>query len=159
MPFYYDLERDCTSNGSANTDSTHLWVATASQQATLFINQLTGSCRFGTAGGAQLFLKTGSGTTASGGTTQTAKPKNPNSPAAASVWKNDATAITANTTLTTRVTVGLAQTGGMGGWIAPEPDAAIQLLANGGTNGNAEFHSECNAASVPMSITVDFYER
>ena len=38
---------------------------------------------------------------------------------------------TTGTTLVTRVSIGFAQTGGMGGWVATEPGAKVQMMPNG----------------------------
>ena len=63
---------------------------------------------------------------------QTPAPRNLRGSVAAQVAvKNDATAITAGTTLVQRVAIGFAQTGGMGGWVATEPTAKVQMMPNG----------------------------
>ena len=113
MPYFYDLNRAETTNGSANTESMHFLGKTVANQETLGIYGLYAASRFATAGGAQLRLKTNQGSTASGGTAQTPTPKNiRGSVAAQSLWSNDATSLTSGLTLTTRLSVGFAQTGG-----------------------------------------------
>jgi hypothetical protein len=62
MPFYYDLDRAITTNGSAGTESTHLWGTTVANQETVGISGLYIAARFGTAGGMQIRLKDNSGT-------------------------------------------------------------------------------------------------
>lgn len=158
MPFY-DLNRATTSNGSANTESSHLWGTTVANQESVGIVGLFAAGRFNTAGGAQIRLKDNTGTVASGGTTQTALAKNRRSgPAAQSVWKNDATAITPGGTLLTRLTVGFAQTGGQGGYVPPVPAAAVQMMPNATNPVDVEVTSNAATASVPLDLTLEFQE-
>ena len=159
MPFFYDISRATTSNGSANTESSHLWGTTVANQETVTIFGLYGASRFATAGGGQLRLKDNTGTIASGGTATTPTPKNRRgNPAAQSTWKNDATAITPGTTLLTRMTVGLAQTGGMGGYVPPQQDAAVQMMPNGANPVDVEVTSLFATASVTFDMTLDIGE-
>ena len=159
MPFYYDLTRQITTNGSAGTESSHLWGKTAANQETVGISGIYIASRFGTAGGAQLRAKDNSGTTASGGTAQTPRPRNiRGAPAAQSIWANDATAITPGATLTPRVSIGFAQTGGMGGWVATEPTAKLQMMPNATNPVDMEFTSLATSASVTAELTVEFGE-
>lgn len=159
MPFYYDLVRAITTNGSAGTESSHLWAKTVANQETVGVSGCYIASRFGTAGGGQIRIKDNSGSTASGGTAQTPRPRNiRGAPAAQSVWANDATAITPGGTLTTRVTIGFAQTGGMGGWVATEPTSKIQMMANATNPVDVEFTSLANAASVTAELTAEFGE-
>jgi hypothetical protein len=158
MPFY-DINRATTSNGSANTETSHLWVVTVANQETLSLMGVYAAARFATAGGGQLNTKFNTGTIASGGTAQTPQPKNLRSaPAAQSTWKNDATAITAGTTLTLKSTVGFAQTGGMGGWVPVVPGDAPQLMPNGANPIDMEWTSNMATASVTFNMTVEFME-
>lgn len=159
MPFYYDLTRAITTNGSPNTESTHYWGKTAANQETVGISGLYIASRFGTAGGAQIRIKDNTGTTASGGTAQTPQPRNRRgSPAAQSIWANDATSITPGGTLLTRVTIGFAQTGGMGGWVATEPTAKIQMMPNATNPVDVEVTSNAASASVLADLTLEFGE-
>src|SRR5574337_2123023 len=149
MPFYYDLNRALTSNGSANTESTHFWGKTAANQETVALKGVYCASRFATAGGAQIRVKPNTSTTASGGTSQTPQPANLRGEVAAqSVWANDATAITAGATLTTRLTIGFAQTGGMGGWVPVEASNALQMMPNATNPVDMEFTSDAATASV-----------
>lgn len=159
MPFY-DLTRAITTNGSANTETTHMWGLTVANQETVSIVGLYAAARFATAGGAQLRLKTNTGTVASGGTSQTPVAKNLRVGAvvAQSTWKNDATAITPGATLTTRLSVGFAQTGGMGGYVPIVPSAAIQMMPNGASPVDIEFTSNAATASVTADMTIEFGE-
>ncbi len=159
MPFFYDLNRSITTNGSAGTENTHLWGTTVANQETVSISGLYIAARFGTAGGAQIRLKSNTGAVASGGTSQTPTPRNQRgSPAAQSAWKNDATAITPGATLTTRMTVGFAQTGGMGAWVATEQAAKFQMMPNAANPVDVEITSIANAASVNADLSLEFAE-
>jgi len=157
MPFYYDVTRSVTTNGSANTESQHFRVLTVSNQKMFRLMGLYGACQSGTAGGARVRLKT-AGVAGSLGTAQIPAKRNADSPAADTTWFNDASALTAGTTLTTRLTVGMAQTGGMGGWVALEMDHALSLKPNGGPNGNAEIYTIANGASIAADLTAEFQE-
>lgn len=159
MPYFYDLNRAETTNGSANTESFHIFGKTVANQETLGIYGLYAASRFATAGGAQLRLKTNQGSTASGGTAQTPTPKNiRGSVAAQSLWSNDATGLTSGLTLTTRLSVGFAQTGGMGGYVPIVPTAAIQLMPNGTSPIDVEITSDAATASVTFDLTLDIGE-
>lgn len=159
MPFYYDIDRAITTNGSAGTASTHLWGTTIANQETVGVSGFYCASRFGTAGGAQLRLSDNTGTVASGGTATTPTPRNRRgAPAAQSAWKNDATAITPGATLIVRVSVGFAQTGGMGGWVATEPTAKIQMMPNATNPVDVEFTSLASSTSVTADLTVEFGE-
>jgi len=156
MPCYYDVVRETTTNGSANTRSPHLLFLTGANIRAKIVG-LYGSCQSGTAGGATLFGETAS-TAGSGGTTYTAGPRNALYPAATTVVTTDATTITTGTTLKSRCFAGLAQTGGMGGWVALEPDHAILLRPSGGANGNFEVASKANGTSITVRAQVEFSE-
>lgn len=159
MPFFYDISRATTSNGSANTETTHLWGTTVANQETVSIFGLYLASRFATAGGGQARLKDNTGTIASGGTATTPTPKNRRGNVAAqSTWKNDATAITPGATLLTRMTVGFAQTGGMGGYVPPQQNAAVQMMPNATNPVDVEITSNMATASVPFDLTVDMGE-
>ncbi len=159
MPYCYDLDRAITSNGSANTESTHLWGSTIANQETVSILGIFAAARFATAGGAQLNTKFNTGTVASGGTSQVPQKTNlRGDPAAQSAWLNDATAITPGTTLLNRNTVGFAQTGGMGGWIPTIPGNALKLMPNTTNPVDIEFTSNCASTSVTANITINFGE-
>jgi hypothetical protein len=157
MPFYYDVNRLHTTNGAANTLSTLLRFLTVANQKMARIMGLSGAARFGTAGGAVLrFIRAGAAGT--GGTAQTPGEANPDTPAAETTVFNDATAITPGTTPVTQLTVGVAQTGGHGGWVALETDMGKALKPNAGATGNCEIGSLANAASVVLEATVDLQE-
>lgn len=159
MPFFYDINRQTTSNGTAGTETTHLWGKTVANQETVGIYGVYAASRFLTAGGGQINVKTNTGTTASGGTATTPNPSNARgNPAAQSTWDNDATAITAGATLVIRKTVGFAQTGGMGGYVPIVPTAALQMMPNATNPVDIEFTSDMASNSVTFGLTVDIGE-
>jgi hypothetical protein len=159
MPYFYDINRQTASNGTANTETTHLWGKTIANQETTAIYGVYAASRFLTAGGGQINVKQNTGTTASGGTGTTPSPKNiRGSVAAQSVWANDASAITPGATLVTRLTVGFAQTGGMGGYVPIVPSAAIQMMPNATSPVDVEMTSDMATASVTFGLTVDIGE-
>ncbi len=129
-------------------------LLTIANQETCRVAGIYGTARSGTAGGGSLRLKTYS-VASTVGQQQTPQPRHPSAPAA-SVTAFQAP--TAGTFKALRMSVGLAQTGGMGGWVNLEAPASIQLLANGGANGNADVVSIMNAASVAFDATVEIVE-
>ena len=154
MPFYFDLNFAFTSNASGGTETDHMRLLTVANQETCKLMSLHGNARFGTAGGGQLRVKTFA-TASTVGSAQTPAKRHPTQPAAATTAF---TGPTAGATPTVRMTVGVAQTGGHGGWIALETSDAISLLPNGGANGNADVFSIANAASVTGDFTLGFNE-
>lgn len=161
MPYFYDLNRAETTNASAGTVSTHFWGKTVASQETVGIYGLYAASRFTTAGGALLRLAANTGVTASGGTSQTALLKNGRGPAAQSSWFSDNATITVGTTLLQRLTVGFAQTGGMGGYVPIVPTAAIQMMPNATNPIDVEIQSVVasgGAASVTFDLTIDIGE-
>lgn len=164
MPFYYDVKKtpgtpgtNHTSNGAGNTLSTHLRAATIANQGVARIAGLYGSARFGTAGGGSLYVVR-PGTIGTGGTANTPAKRNPLAPAAQTTWFDDATAITAGITPIQQLSVGVAQTGGQGGWVGLEQDHMPAMYPNAGANGQLEIASKFNAASVTFDATVEFQE-
>lgn len=154
MPLYYDLWRQTTSHGTPSTTVAHMALLTTSQQLTAKIRALFGSAVFGTAGGAKLRLYTADTTPFSGGGSATLNPRIPGTTAAATTAKHDGSAITPGTTLVQRLAIGLAQTGGQGGWCALEDGDSVVLKPNGGVAGNAEVHSVANGATVPLDVGI-----
>lgn len=157
MPYYYSIRKSITTNGTANTLSSHFRFATIANQMMARIMELAGAARFGTAGGATLQLIR-AGTIGTGGTANTPSKRNPNSRAADTTAFDDTTAITAGATPVTQLTVGVAQTGGHGGWVAIELDAAFAMLPNGTANGNLEIGSLANSSSVTIDPTIGLME-
>jgi hypothetical protein len=159
MPFYYEVNRSTTTNTSQGIETTHLWAATVANQQTFGIYGVYfapfATAATGTAVGR---VKTNLGATASGGTAQTPRARTPLAPAAQSVWKNDASAITAGGSLTTRISIGFAQAGGLGGWAPLDSFAKVQMMANATNPVDIEFTSIASANSVPFDMTVEFSE-
>jgi hypothetical protein len=159
VPFFYDINRATATNGSANTETSHLWGKTVANQETVGIYGAYATARSNTAGGATLRIKDNTGTTASGGTATTPAPKNRRgNPAAQSTWNNDATAITAGTTLVVRESIGFAQTGGMGGYVPPLQQAAIQMMPNATNPVDVEVTSIAATASINFDFGLDIGE-
>ena len=164
MPFYYDVKKTpgtpgtaVTSNGTANTLSTHFRAATIANQRMSRLAAIYGSARFGTAGGGSLYVIR-PGTIGSGGTSNTPAKRHPDAPAAETTWFDDATAITAGATPIQQLSVGVAQTGGQGGFVMLEPDHGITMKPNAGANGQIEIASKFNSGSVTFDATIEFQE-
>jgi hypothetical protein len=156
MPAYYDLAASVTTASTAATLSTasHAKFLTG----TGVVAQLKGvyvAGRSGTAGGGQFRVITAGTAQSSSGSSFVLTKRNANYPTATT---SAMTATTCSQTATLRASIGFAQTGGMGGWVAIEPDAAITLSAGGGANGNAEITSIANAASIAVDLTVELSE-
>jgi hypothetical protein len=159
VPYFYDINRVTATAASGGTETTHLWGNTIANQETLTISGLYITCRGGTAGGGTMRLKHNTGTIASGGTAKTPSPRNlRGSVAAQSVWKDDTTTITAGTTLVQRVSIGFAQTGGTGGWVATEPQAKIQMMPNGASPIDVEVTSISNGTTAPIDFFLEIGE-
>jgi hypothetical protein len=159
MPFYYDVSRAETSNGSAGTASTHFYCKTVANQDSFALKGVYVASRFGTAGGAQYRVSSNTGTTASGGTAQTPGVRaSRGAVAAQTTWFNDGTAITAGTTLVQRLSIGFAQTGGMGGWVPVEASDALVGSPNATNPIDYEFTSVASSASVTFDATHEFSE-
>lgn len=130
----------------------------ANQETVSLVGLYVGS-RFGTAGGGQARIKTNTGSSALGGSIQAAQPRNlRGNVAAQSIWANSVVTITAGTVLQTRMTVGFAQTGGMGGWIPITPQDAIQLMPNATNPVDVELTNLASSASVTADMTLEIGE-
>ena len=159
MPFFYDLQNAFTTSGTPLTEVTQMWAKTVANQETVSLFGVYFTARGAVAGGASGRVKHNTGTTASGGTSQTPAPKNlRGNPAAQSVWANGATGITPGGTLVTRLGIGYAQTGGMGGYQPPMQNAAIQMMPNTTNPVDLEFTQLAASASVPADLTIDIGE-
>lgn len=158
MPMYYDIVTNITTNASGGSVSTspHVRMLTGTGVSAAIKGVYAGA-RSSTAGGGLIQLFIAGTAMSSMGTTYTPNKKNPQQPAALT---SAATATTCTgATSTKRLSVGFAQTGGMGGWVAIEPDAAILLQPGGSAAGNLEFESLANAASVLADLTIEFSEQ
>lgn len=157
-PFYFDVTREASTNGTTQTLSTHLRGVTVANQETVTIVGMYGVGRHSTAGGGYI-LGIRPGAAGSGGTAQTPGKSNPNSPAAQSTWTNDATAITPGATPVTQIIAGIAQTGGQGGWVALEKDMGQKMLPGAvATTSHFEVGSKAVSISVPIVVQLDFCE-
>src|SRR6516162_6452335 len=124
MPYFYDITRATTSNGTAGTETTHIRGVTIANQETVGLYGAYAASRFLTAGGGQLRVKTCSVTAATGGTSTTPTPKNiRGSVAAQSTWFNDASGLTEGGTALLRLSVCFPPTRGMGGSLPTAPTA------------------------------------
>ena len=159
MPFYYDLSQAVSTNGSAGTENTMMFGTTVANQETVSLVGLYLASRFGTAGGGQARIKTNTGSAATGGAVQLAQARNlRGNVAAQSLWRNGAVTITAGAVLQTRMTVGFAQTGGMGGWIPITPQDAIQMMPNATNPVDVEFTNLASTATVTFDMTAEIGE-
>ena len=156
-PMYYDLSSSSTTSASAGSQSTScaakILTGTAVSAA---LKGVYAAARGGTAGGGILRVITAGTAQSSSGSSFVLNKRNSNY---ATAVTSAMTATTCSQTATERTAVGFAQTGGMGGWVAIEPDAAILLQGGGGANGNAEFTTIANAASVTFDYTVELSEQ
>ena len=161
MPYFYNTTKTpgtpgsfFTGNGTPNTKSTHLRFATVANQLTAKLMGLYGNARFSTAGGGMLALVRG-GAAGSGGTSNTPSKTDTYGERAADLTAfDDGSAITAGTSPLQQKTVGIAQTGGQGGWVALDDADALLLAPNGGANGNMEMASFFSTASVTFDATI-----
>lgn len=93
-------------------------------------------------------------------TTSTPNKKNNNFPAASTGVVNAAANGAIGTgTQFNRITVGFAQTGGSGFWIAPTPDLALTVPQGGTVTGYADFQSRTATASMLLNWQVEFTEQ
>jgi hypothetical protein len=60
--------------------------------------------------------------------------------------------------LVNRFAVGVAQTGGQGGYVPVTPQDAIQLMPNSTNPVDIEVTSIANGTSIPIDVTVEFTE-
>jgi hypothetical protein len=157
MPAYYEIGQPITTNAAAATLSSgpHLTLKTGTNVRAHIMGLYAGS-RGATAGGGFLRAHTLATATSSSGTAVTPAKRNPNSAAATTSAMSSQTG--PGTTRTHRILAAFAQTGGQGGWVAPEPDAAVQLLAGGGANGNLDVDSIANGASQLVDMLIEFAE-
>ena len=158
MPAYYDIITSVTTNSAAGTISSapHLRMLTGTAVSAALKGIYAGA-RSSTAGGGLIKVFTAGTAMSSMGTGYTPTKRNPGQAAAVTSAATATTCTGATSTL--RMSVGFAQTGGMGGWVAIEPDAAILLQPGGSAGGNVEFGSIANSASVLADLSVEFSEQ
>jgi len=156
LPYFYLCNYNFTSSSAANATTDSLRVISTAG-ADLRVCGVYLACYSTTAGGYD--LRVGRATTSStGGTAYTVVARDPFAPAttAQSVSTNNTTAATG---FTSQLTVGAPATGGMGGWIMVDPDAAIKVGRGGGTtSGQLAAINICAVASVTSDQTVEWIE-
>ena len=166
MPLYYDINVGGTPNAGTpgltigTNESTFLWGKTVANQETVGIAGFYMASKFGTAGGAQARLKDNAGATAANGISQVPRARNLRYLVVClSLWSYRVDGlVSAGTTLTARVTVGFAQTGGMGGWVATEPTNKIQMMPNATSPVDVEFTALATTSATTADMTVEIGE-
>jgi len=160
---YYDWGQNgkvssITTSGTANTETARVGMLTQSAKPSANITGVFANAQGSSAGGGFLACATFTTAGAAGtGTSQTPNKKNPNQ-AASQVLTYTGTFTAGTGTRSDRITVGFAQTGGQGGWIAVTPDAALVLFSGGGATGWGEFRDLANAASQQFSYQIEWFE-
>ena len=147
-----------TTNGVANTLSTHMRYATVSPrpcniQALYIIGRGAGL----TAISGIAIKVVRAGTIGSGGTAAVPRPRDAGQQAAVTTPFSDTTAITAGVTPTLSLVIGCGAAG-PGGWVAPNPDSVISLATAGAANGNAEIGSTSGTISLGFELGVEHWE-
>ena len=156
MPFFYAFNYTATSSSSANNTSDAGKITSGSNVDGRIVGVYIAAYST-TAGGFDLRV-TRTQTSGTGGTSYTLLPRDGTAPAAVSTASTNNTTA-ASGTLTTQLTVGAPATGGMGGWIMVDPDAAIKLNRGGSTtSGNVDLLDICAVASVTADLTVEVCE-
>jgi len=89
------------------------------------------------------------------GTAATPRPRDLTAPAS-TITISSAPTIGSGT-VSVQVAVGCGAAG-PGGWVAPNPDSAIMLSANGGINGNADLIIGSNTVSLNCDVDVEHFE-
>ena len=152
------MTRVTTTNGTANTLTTHARFATIANQQNATIVGLLVTFHQGTAVGAGRLRLIRPGAAGTGGTAFTPTKRNPISPAAQTTAFSDATAITAGATAVTQVAIGGSVLGSTGGWAALERDLGLTMNPNAGANGTAELATVCQIVSASFDHTCEFLE-
>jgi len=158
MPYYYNVTRSATTNGTGNTCSSHIYLLTIANQQNCAVVQIMASVRNSTtAGSGFLSINKASISPTLGGANTPTKANNI-SPAAQTTAFDDTSVIGTGGTTTRMFAIGFAQTGGQGGWVALERDNAQTLNPNGGANGNLKFDSFTATASQALEVSCQFLE-
>lgn len=156
--YYFSVYRETTTNGTTQTESTHISASTLSQQRIARITMLQAIGRGSSAGGGHAVFKVNTGSAVSGGTPFTPTKRDNTGPAAGLMSATDATAITPGGTLTYRGGVGFAQTGGNNFWTAVEPDDAIHMEPNGANPVDVEIVTKAIGTSIPVTLILEHFE-
>jgi len=166
MPFYYAFTRPHTTSGTTLTVINVFRATTVASQPTFRLVGLYGLAKGSAAGGGALRVERSTGA-ASGGTAIAAPNgeagvgmrRNPDAPTGMTTLFTEASTITSGTTPVTQLSVGFAQTGGQGGWVALEPDHAVTLKSGGAAaSGHAVIQSLAVGVSIPVEITGEYNE-
>ena len=159
MPFYYNFSRSATTNGTGNTCSAHVRLITVANQQNCVVVQLMAAVRNSTtAGSGFLSVATLAADSTGGMTSITPAKANPLSQAASTTAFTDATSTAKGSAVTRLFSIGFAQTGGQGGWVALERDNGQTLNPNGGANGNLSLESFTATASQLLEVSGQFLE-
>lgn len=159
MPAYYTVNRSATTNSGANTCTPHVRIVTAANQQNCSIVQIMASVRNSTtAGSGRLGVGRQTTVTTAGGAAFTPVAMNPASAAAATTAFVDSSAFNSEVGTAYNFSVGFAQTGGQGGWVALERDNGVILAPNGGANGNVTLNSFTATASQALEVSAQFIE-
>lgn len=140
MPFFYNITptSDVATSSSANTAVDHLRTLTVGRDVYVTGMYLVGKGQAQTSiTGIQVYLQRMS-TASSSGSSITPAPRNSDYPSAT---LTAFTGPTIGTTANIQLTIGMMSSG-VGGWVQPDPDAAIFLVNGGGANGNLDLLSQ-----------------
>jgi hypothetical protein len=134
-------------------------LLTVTNQQNCCVVQIAASVRNSTtAGSGFLSVATLAASGTAGMAAYTPNKQNPLNRAADTTAFTDATATTSGPAVTRVFSVGFAQTGGQGGWVALERDNAFILNPNGGANGNLSLESFTATASQALEVSGQFLE-
>ena len=159
MPAYYSFNRAATTAGSANTCANHIRLLTIANQQNCAVVQLMAAVRNSTtAGSGILSVANYAQSSSAGGSALTPVEMNPKGSAAETTVFSDATAFTSFPAVTRLFSIGYAQTGGQGGWVALERDNAVILNPNAGAAGNLSLESFTATASQALEVSGQFLE-
>ena len=150
MPFVYGTtpSTNFTTNGTANTLTDHVRTLTGPTRAAMFnAIYLIGKGAGLTAISGIAIRANRYSTASTAGSAQTPAPRDPTAPASTITYN---TGPTRGTTATTQLAIGCGAAG-PGGWVAPNPDSVVLLVAGGGANGNVDFESISGTVSLIVS--------
>lgn len=150
MPAGYSLigadnATNYTTSGTANTEVDHLRTLTVAARGAAFTGLYVAGKGAGLTAISGIAFRLKRFSTAS--TVGSALTPHPKDPLAAAAQLTAFTAPTLGTTATIVLFIGCGAAG-PGGWVAPNPDQAIVLSANGGANGNLDLFSVSGTASL-----------
>jgi hypothetical protein len=144
-----------TTNGTANTTTDHVRLLTGSTrgagiQACYVVGRGAGLTAI--SGISLRFMRFATASTS--GTAASVRPRDPGAQAAVTTGF---TLPTIGATPTLQVAFGCGAAG-PGGWVAPNPDSVIYLVAGGGANGNVDLLSGSGTVSLPFDATIEHVE-